>query len=166
MLTPEYLFQDITHITPEFLRQQGIRALLLDVDNTLTAHGSQQLSRPVADWLEQMKAQGVRMVIVSNNLRRRVEPFARQLGLEYISMGCKPLPGGLARARHLLGVSRGQVALVGDQLFTDRLAGWLYGIRVLVVQPMTRDIKKGILFRRKLEKPFIEKYFKRGGKLL
>ena len=166
MLTPEYLFQDITHITPEFLRQQGIRALLLDVDNTLTAHGSQQLSRPVADWLEQMKAQGVRMVIVSNNLRRRVEPFARQLGLEYISMGCKPLPGGLARARHLLGVRRGQVALVGDQLFTDRLAGWLYGIRVLVVQPMTRDIKKGILFRRKLEKPFMEKYFKRGGKLL
>ena len=166
MLTPEYLFQDITHITPEFLRQQGIRALLLDVDNTLTAHGSQQLSRPVADWLAQMKAQGVRMVIVSNNLRRRVEPFARQLGLEYIFMGCKPLPGGLARARHLLGVSRGQVALVGDQLFTDRLAGWLYGIRVLVVQPMTRDIKKGILFRRKLEKPFIEKYFKRGGKLL
>lgn len=166
MLTPEYLFQDITHITPEFLRQQGIRALLLDVDNTLTAHGSQQLSRPVADWLGQMKAQGVRMVIVSNNLRRRVEPFARQLGLEYISMGCKPLPGGLARARHLLGVKRGQVALVGDQLFTDRLAGWLYGIRVLVVQPMTRDIKKGILFRRKLEKPFIEKYFKQGGKLL
>lgn len=166
MLTPEYLFQDITHITPEFLRQQGIRALLLDVDNTLTAHGSQQLSRPVADWLAQMKAQGVRMVIVSNNLRRRVEPFARQLGLEYISMGCKPLPGGLARARHLLGVKRGQVALVGDQLFTDRLAGWLYGIRVLVVQPMTRDIKKGILFRRKLEKPFIEKYFKQGGKLL
>lgn len=166
MLTPEYLFQDITHITPEFLRQQGIRALLLDVDNTLTAHGSQQLSQPVADWLEQMKAQGVRMVIVSNNLRRRVEPFARQLGLDYISMGCKPLPGGLARARHLLGVRRGQVALVGDQLFTDRLAGWLYGIRVLVVQPMTRDIKKGILFRRKLEKPFIEKYFKRGGKLL
>ena len=166
MLTPEYLFQDITHITPEFLRQQGIRALLLDVDNTLTAHGSQQLSQPVADWLEQMKAQGVRMVIVSNNLRRRVEPFARQLGLEYISMGCKPLPGGLARARHLLGVRRGQVALVGDQLFTDRLAGCLHGIRGLVVEPKTRDIKKGILFRRKLEKPFIEKYFKQGGKLL
>lgn len=166
MLTPEYLFKDITRITPEFLRQQGIRALLLDVDNTLTAHGSQQLSQPVAAWLEQMKAQGIRMVIVSNNLRRRVEPFARQLGLDYISMGCKPLPGGLARARRRLGVGRREIALVGDQLFTDRLAGWLYGIRVLVVQPMTRDIKKGILFRRKLEKPFIHKYFKQGGKLL
>ena len=166
MLTPEYLFQDITHITPEFLRQQGIRALLLDVDNTLTAHGSQQLSQPVADWLEQMKAQGVRMVIVSNNLRRRVEPFARQLGLEYISMGCKPLPGGLARARHLLGVSRGQVALVGDQLFTDRLGGALAGVPVLVVRPMAPEIKWGIKVRRHLEKPFIRRYYKKGGKLL
>lgn len=166
MLTPEYLFKDITHITPEFLRQQGIRALLLDVDNTLTAHNSQTLPAPVAAWLEQMKAAGIKLMIVSNNTRKRVSPFAASLGLPFVSLACKPLPWGIRKAARQLGVSRREFALVGDQLFTDRLAGWLYGIRVLVVQPMTRDIKKGILFRRKLEKPFMEKYFKRGGKLL
>ena len=37
LITPEYVFKDVTHITPEFLAGKGIRALVLDIDNTLTA---------------------------------------------------------------------------------------------------------------------------------
>ena len=37
LITPEYVFQDVTHITPEWLAEKGIRALVLDIDNTLTA---------------------------------------------------------------------------------------------------------------------------------
>ena len=37
LITPEYVFKDVTHITPEWLAQKGIRALVLDIDNTLTA---------------------------------------------------------------------------------------------------------------------------------
>ena len=59
-----------------------------------------------------------------------------------------------------------QLALVGDQLFTDRLAGWNYGIPVLVVQPLAPDTHRGIRFRRHLEQPFIRRYFKKGGQLL
>ncbi len=36
-------FKDVTHITPEWLAQKGIRALVLDIDNTLTADRSQEL---------------------------------------------------------------------------------------------------------------------------
>ncbi len=166
MLTPEYIFKDVTRITPEFLKQKKIKVLLLDVDNTLTAHGSQQLSQPIAQWLEKMRQAGIRMAIVSNNTQKRVEPFAKRIGLQFVSMGCKPLPGGLARARRMLGVCRHEMALVGDQIFTDRLAGALYNIPVLVVEPLEKDIKKGILFRRKLEKPFFDKFHKKGGKIL
>ena len=41
LITPEYVFKDVTHITPEWLAQKGIRALVLDIDNTLTADRSQ-----------------------------------------------------------------------------------------------------------------------------
>ena len=166
MLTPEYVFQDVTRITPEFLKQKKIKALLLDVDNTLTTHGSQQLSQPIAQWLETMKQTGIRMAIVSNNTEKRVEPFANKIGLQFVSMACKPLPNGLAKARKILGVCRHEIALVGDQIFTDRLAGAFYSIPVLVVEPLEKDIKKGILFRRKLEKPFFDKFRKKGGKIL
>ena len=58
-VTPEYVFKDVTHITPEWLAAKGIRALVLDIDNTLTADRSQNLPDEVAGWLAQMKEAGI-----------------------------------------------------------------------------------------------------------
>ncbi|WP_291243720.1 YqeG family HAD IIIA-type phosphatase [Fournierella sp.] len=165
-ITPEYLFSGAAAITPEFLKEKGITALVLDVDNTLTGHDSQQLPEAIRDWLDRMRAAGIQLAIASNNNEERVRPFAQSIGLDYVAMSCKPLTFGLARARKKFGVPQRQMAIVGDQLFTDRLAGTLYGIPALVVQPMYEDFKKGIRFKRRLEKPFLARYFKKGGKLL
>ena len=166
ILTPEYLFESVAHITPEFLRRQGVRALVLDVDDTLTMHGSQHLPGEVAAWLDTMKAAGVQLMIVSNNTAARVEPFARRLGLAFAAFCCKPLPMGLAAARRRFGVSRAEMAVVGDQLFTDRLAATFYGVRAYVVRPQGNEAGGGIRFKRKLEQPFLRRYYKKGGKLL
>ena len=91
-VTPEYVFKDVTHITPEWLAAKGIRALVLDIDNTLTADRSQDLPDEVAGWLAQMKAAGVGLTIVSNGAEKRVRPFARKLGLAYLYRSAKPLP--------------------------------------------------------------------------
>lgn len=165
-ITPEYLFSGAAAITPEFLQEKGITALVLDVDNTLTGHDSQQLPPAIRDWLDRMRAAGIQLAIASNNNEERVRPFAQSIGLDYVAMSCKPLTFGLARARKKFEVPRRQMAIVGDQLFTDRLAGTLYGIPALVVLPMYEDFKKGIRFKRRLEKPFLARYFKKGGKLL
>lgn len=166
LFTPEYLFKSAASITPEFLKQKGITALVLDVDNTLTGHGSQMLPPNIEAWLQTMRQAGIQLAIASNNTEARVKPFAAAVGLDYVAMSCKPLTFGLAKARKKFGVPRNQMAIVGDQLFTDRLAGAFYGIPALVVMPMYRDIKKGILFKRKLEQPFLKRYYKKGGKLL
>ena len=63
------------------LREHGIRALILDVDNTLTGHGSQQLPPAIAAWLQTMKESGVKLRVASNNMPGRVRPFAQKLGL-------------------------------------------------------------------------------------
>mgnify|MGYP001527735729 FL=1 len=31
LITPEYVFKDVTHITPEWLASKGITALVLDI---------------------------------------------------------------------------------------------------------------------------------------
>ena len=67
IVTPEYLFRSVSHITPEFLRSQGVRGLVLDVDNTLTGDESQTLDDEVRDWLAAMRAEGIALTIASNN---------------------------------------------------------------------------------------------------
>ena len=166
LLTPEYIFAGVEHITPEFLAEKGITALALDVDNTLTSHDSQHLPEQVQRWLDTMRAAGIRMFIVSNNDEPRVAPFAGRLGLEFVADAAKPLSKGLKRLQAAFDVPREQLAMVGDQLFTDRLAGALYGIPVFVVEPLAPETKNFIKFKRVLEKPFIRRYYKRGGTLL
>ena len=128
-VTPEYVFKDVTHITPEWLAAKGIRALVLDIDNTLTADRSQDLPDEVAGWLAQMKAAGVGLTIVSNGAEKRVRPFARKLGLAYLYRSAKPLPFALMVARRRMGVKRREMAMVGDQLYADRMAAALYARR-------------------------------------
>ena len=166
LITPEYVFQDVTHITPAFLARKGITALVLDIDNTLTADGSQELPAEVAAWLDDLRKAGVRLTIVSNGTPRRVAPFAQKLGLDYVCWAAKPLTPGLVVSRRRLGVKKRQMAMVGDQLYADRMAAALYGIPALMVVPRGPDRGVQVKVKRKWERRFWQRYYDRGGKLL
>ena len=158
LFQPTALFRGAEYITPEYLREHGIRALILDVDNTLTGHGSQQLPPAIAAWLQTMKESGVKLRVASNNMPGRVRPFAQKIGLPYSALCCKPAPFGLWHPC--------EAALVGDQVFTDAMGANLAGVQMLLVQPMYRDIKPLIRLRRHLEKPVLRRYYEKGGRLL
>lgn len=164
-LTPEIIFKNVEAIAPAWLREQGIAALVLDVDNTLTGDGSQQLDASVQAWLDALRAAGIRLTVLSNNTARRVRPFADRIGLDFVALACKPLPVGLFAARRRLGVERRQLAVVGDQLFTDRLAAALFGARCLLVEPRGADKNAGVRFKRRFERRYIQNYYQEGGVL-
>ena len=77
LFQPTAIFRGVEYITPEYLKQNGITALILDVDNTLTGHGSQILPEKVAEWIETMKQAGIGLVIASNNFEKRVASLPR-----------------------------------------------------------------------------------------
>ena len=155
LITPEYVFKDVTHITPEWLAEKGITALVLDIDNTLTADRSQELPEDVAVWLDTMRRAGVRLTIVSNGAEKRVRPFAQKLGLAYLYRSAKPLPFALMAAQHRMGVKHRQMAMVGDQLYADRM-----------VVPRGPDLGAQVILKRKWEKKHWQKYYDLGGKTL
>lgn len=153
MFHPFLLKKNITEITVEELREMGVVGLLLDVDNTLTAHDSQELSPAVADWLETVMRAGMRPLIVSNGKKKRVQPFAKRLGLPFTASAAKPLPFGFWRAARSLGLKRRQCVVIGDQIFTDVLGGKCAGIRVIQLFPLAPETDKPFIhFKRKWER--------------
>ena len=166
ILTPEYIFKTIECIHPDFLAAHGIKALVLDVDNTLTGDNSQVLEPSVQAWLDEMRAAGIKLTIVSNNTAKRVRPFAQKLGLAYLYRSAKPLPFALMAAQHRMGVKHSQMAMVGDQLYADRMAAALYGIPGLMVIPRGPDLGAQVILKRKWEKKHWQEYYDRGGKTL
>ena len=163
LFKPEYIFGKTTNITPEFLKEQGITNLLLDVDNTLTTHNNPEPSEGIDRWLDSMRAAGIGMMIISNNNKARVEPFAARLGLPYSSMSCKPLSIGYNRGMKMLGGTKDNTAIVGDQIFTDVLGGNMKGIRTIMVMAILHENGAGFKLKRKLEKGFIDKYLSQQG---
>lgn len=152
-------FRHTTDITPEFLRKNNIKGLILDLDNTLTTHDNPKPGEGVLEWLQLMKNSGIKLMIVSNNHAPRVKPFADMLGLTFVSEGKKPLTKGFSEAMKLMGLSKGELAAVGDQIFTDVLGANLFGIKMLYVVPIEHEKTAFFKLKRKLEIPFLPKKF-------
>lgn len=150
----EYRFQTVLEITPEFLKNAGVRAALLDADNTLALHDSQKPLPGASEWIEKLKAAGIPVVIVSNNSEERIAPFAKRLSVPYIHKGAKPLPKGFLKACKKLGIRPSEAAVIGDQVFTDVLGGNLVGAKVFLTEPLGPDTDKFIKAKRRLEKYF------------
>lgn len=149
---PDYRFRRVWEITPEWLAARGLTALLLDVDNTLAIHNSPQVDARVLRWLDDLRAHGVRLAVLSNNRRERVEPFARGLGLEFFWRAKKPLGGGARRAMRLLGTGSAHTAVVGDQVFTDVMCARMAGLVPVMVEPMEPEPFLLFKMKRALEK--------------
>ncbi len=154
---PTYIFDKVGEITPEFLKKERIKGLLLDLDNTLTTHNNPVPPQSSLDWLDRMKAAGIKLMIVSNNHEPRVTPFAKQLGLDFVCEGAKPLTIGYTKAIKRLKLDKKNVAAVGDQIFTDVLGSNLKGIRSVFVFPIEPETSLPFRFKRACEKPFLPK---------
>lgn len=153
LLLPTVSLARVTEITPELLRTMDVKALLLDVDNTLAFHGSQTPFAGTVEWSRRLRGAGIRMMILSNNFEERVRPFARQYGLPFLAMAMKPLPYAYRLAARRLGVAPRRTAAVGDQVFTDILGAHLARMKSILLLPGQKETSFGFRVRRWLEKP-------------
>lgn len=162
-LIPDYMFGTFVEVTPAFLQSIGVRALLIDIDNTLAPYEQPDPDERILDWFSELEKNGIRTALVSNNHAPRVERFNKSLGLIAYPDSGKPGRKTLERAMKELGVTHTETAMLGDQLLTDCFAGKHIGLRAIIVPPI-KD-KTNLFFRSKrfLERPFIRKYAKQNG---
>lgn len=158
---PTAMKRQAMELTPEFLEKLSIKALLLDVDNTIASYTSHEPVPGAVEWVKSMVDAGFRVIIVSNNYKKRVQPFARKFGLDCISFAIKPLPFGYLKASRQLKVRCGECAIVGDQIFTDVIGANLCGMKSVLLTPI--EPEEGVTFqvRRYFEKGLRKKYLER-----
>ena len=155
---PTALRERVTDISPDLLKSLGVKALLLDVDNTLATYTSHTPSQGSLEWVRAMEDAGFRMMIISNNFKERVSSFGAMFGLDTLSFAIKPLPVGYLRAAARLGVKRRECVIIGDQIFTDILGANLCGMKSILLTPI--EPEEGFTFRvrRSFERGLREKF--------
>lgn len=157
LLAPDSYINSIFDITPEMLKNKGIYGLILDIDNTLVATHVKDAGERVSNYIKNLKENGIKAVIVSNGHKHRVEAFCQPLDIDFIYKAYKPLGKGFDKAIELMNLKKDQVAIIGDQLFTDVLGGNLKGIYSILLRPIDLEEPFLIRFKRILEKPFLNK---------
>ncbi|MEM8677056.1 MAG: YqeG family HAD IIIA-type phosphatase [Cyanobacteria bacterium P01_G01_bin.67] len=126
----------IFDLTPQVLREYGIDGLILDVDETLVPFRQKQASEELQQWIREIKA-NIPIWLVSNNISySRIGNIAESIDLPFISAAQKPSRRKLKQAAQAMNLSASQIAMVGDRLFTDVLAGNRAGMFTILVEPM------------------------------
>ena len=156
-LKPKIKLEKVTDISIEILNKYGIKALILDVDNTLSTHHGQVLTDGLPEWLETMRKNGIKMTVLSNSNSKRLTPFAKKIGLDFISLGLKPLPFGYLRALKRLGTGKKETAIVGDQLFTDVVGGNFVGVTTVLLTPIKPETSLRFRCKRRVERFVMKK---------
>ncbi len=151
LLYPRVYVDSLLDIPRDLLRDRNINAFILDLDNTITEWNSNELRAEVEEWFGLIKSEGFKACILSNNGEQRIEKVAVKLGIPFIHRAGKPRRHSFFKAVNLLGVRAEEVAVVGDQIFTDVLGGNRAGLFTVLVKPLARREFFGTKFNRTLE---------------
>lgn len=128
----------ITDVDVDELAASGVRCVLFDRDNTVVPRDTGVAPEPVMDWICRVREAGIALCMVSNNFHsQQVEASAAELGCAVVHHAMKPAPFAVRRALALVGVDASEAVLIGDQVFTDVMAGNLAGVRTILVEPQS-----------------------------
>ena len=116
---PGLMTDELTDLTPELLKEHGIRLLMMDFDNTIVPYTTNIPTEKMAAWLRNMALSDMELCVVSNSKRDRVKIFCASYGIPCITHAKKPFTKGIKECLAKFDIPASEAALVGDQIFTD-----------------------------------------------
>lgn len=136
ILYPKMYIDNVKEITFKALQENGIKGLILDVDNTLIDY-YKNIPDGIEEWCEDLKNKGIKFCIASNsNKKEKVKEVSEKLNIPYIYFAKKPLKMGLNKAKNIMKLESKEVAVVGDQIFTDVLGANRCKMFSILVDPI------------------------------
>lgn len=163
-IVPDFVFESFSDITVEFLKKQNVKALLSDVDNTLSPYEHATPNEEVRAWIEKMQKSGIKIALVSNNNCERLDKYNEELKLAAYANAGKPSRKCYIKAARDLGVDINDCAVLGDQLLTDCWSARRLKIPCYIVPPIKDKRDLFHRFKRMVEKPFMYAYKKKNNK--
>ncbi|MGN1342354.1 MAG: YqeG family HAD IIIA-type phosphatase [Bacilli bacterium] len=163
----DYFFPDVYQksiytINYDKLKENGIKCLLFDLDNTCVPYVDKTPTKKLGDLFDKLTTMGFKVIIFSNSPKSRLEPFKKVLNVDCCASARKPQKNKFLKVLNTYNYDLSEVAIIGDQLMTDIYGGNKVGIMTILVNPMS-DIDMPLTkIYRFIEKKKINKMTKKG----
>lgn len=157
MVGPDYVYDSVHEIPYERLYEQGIRALVYDIDNTLATHADITPPDSVLTLVNRLQDIGFKVALLSNNTPNRLSLFNKDMQLYGASMAGKPFAPGLRRVMKDMEVTPEETLMIGDQLFADIWCGYNAGVATVLVKPIALKEWWTVRLKRGLERRMLKR---------
>ncbi len=154
---PTYIIKSVEKIPFVLLERDNIKGLIFDVDNTIATMGK-GITEECYKWIEEAKSLGYKICILSNTVNvKKVRRIMNDLGIMGLCFAKKPSTKGFEMALNLLELKKEEVIMVGDQIFTDIWGANRFGIKSILVGPISKKEGPFTLIKRPIEKIILNK---------
>jgi len=161
ILYPNGYFDSVRDISIEYLKKNQITGIILDVDNTLIDY-YKVFPDGTKEWVAQLKKHGMKFCILSNsNKIAKVKEVAKQIDVPYFYFAKKPLKLGFKKVQDILKEKPENIAVVGDQIFTDVVGGNRCKMFTILVEPIAEKDIWITMLKRPIENKIKQKYHKK-----
>jgi len=159
---PDMYQKSIYAIDYKNLKKIGIKCLCFDLDNTLAPPMVHTPTTNCINLIEELIDMGFKVIIISNNTKKRIAPFKDGLKLDSMPLAFKPSGRPYKRILSKYGFDESEVAVIGDQLLTDIFGGNRMGITTILVNPKSRIDETTTKIIRPIERRVMKYLTKRG----
>lgn len=146
---PKYEYEKISDISVEDLRAMGVKGVGIDIDNTTAYDSTLTVFSGVKDWVKTVQDAGIKVIIISNTYSLRAKIISKKIGhIPYIAMARKPMTKNFFLAAKKLGIQVNELAMIGDQLFTDILGANSAGAISILVHYARPEVFLGSRYKK------------------
>jgi len=161
MFKPDMYKKSVFDINYPLLKEKGIKCLIFDLDNTLALLEQRECPEEIKKLITDLKKDFF-VLIISNNVKKRIIPYEKALGVDSVSFALKPFTFGLRQVVRKYHFKKCEMAMIGDQIPTDIFSGNRFHILTILVEPLAMKDLKITSFNRFIERRIINHHERRG----
>jgi HAD superfamily phosphatase (TIGR01668 family) len=154
---PTYYYKNIFTINYKRLKKQGIKYLLLDIDNTIKDDKGKNPDNKDIELINKLK-NDFTIILLSNSYPARVHRFADAFNIDSFYFSLKPLSLTYKKILKKYSLKPDIIAAIGDQLFTDIKGANKMHITSILVDKISNNETIVTKINRIREKKYINRY--------
>lgn len=157
LLIPSFYAKNIFEIDVNFFTLLNIKYIFADLDNTLDSYKEEEASLRVREYSSQLNKQGISLIIVSNNSKKRVEKYASSINVKYLYKCYKPFTKKINNFINNNKINKENCIMIGDQVLTDIRCGNKLNIKTILVDDLVNSNQLVTRFNKFIAKGTLKK---------
>ena len=155
---PTWCCSNIFKLDLNFLKENNIKYILTDLDNTLAPYNIPLPDENTIKFFNSLKEEGFTVIIVSNNTGKRVKTYSSSLNIDCVAGAKKPFTAVLKKYLETNNIDLSECVLIGDQMMTDIVCANRLKIKCILTDPLSKEEALVTFFNRKLDNFYRKKY--------